>query len=190
MEIRLSIYEEKLYSARGIKIVYGYWLWHRVVFDFPDRVIPCETVTTSAFPEPVRQTVFLRLIAFTLSTHFPLFHRVSTFFQRTLRRLVTTSWTTASWLQHFFLSRASVEPALLYSRPKEKDPSFGVVFLLNCLLPSYVRYTCMPRTLLMFCRNVFGIGCDVHVDTLAVMKSNILEGTSNWGAKIAITGRS
>lgn len=38
------------------------------------------------------------------------------------------------------------------------------------------------------CRGVFAVGADTHIAGLETVKQNVLAGTSNWAAKVAITG--
>ena len=37
-------------------------------------------------------------------------------------------------------------------------------------------------------RGVFAVGADTHIAGLEQVKQNVLAGTSNWAAKVAITG--
>ena len=40
------------------------------------------------------------------------------------------------------------------------------------------------------CRTVFNVSPDTHVDNISQSEQTVLDGTSKWSCKIAVTGRS
>ena len=57
----------------------------------------------------------------------------------------------------------------------------SVVCCRSVLCVSTVRFV-------VCCRGVFAVGADTHIAGLETVKQNVLAGTSNWAAKVAITG--
>ena len=52
-----------------------------------------------------------------------------------------------------------------------------------------VFWSVLFRVCYVMCyRGVFAVGADTHIAGLEQVKQNVLAGTSNWAAKVAITG--
>lgn len=52
-----------------------------------------------------------------------------------------------------------------------------------------LRYSCQTNKLSSGCRNVFSVDENTYQGHMKSVKQSVLDGTSKWSAKIAITGR-